>query len=142
MSSMRALLLGLALLHLGPGAAFALLAFGCDAVQPLLGSGLCAMRLLTAFAWLTSGAWLLMGQGLLTLRLLQRARTAPAPATGARLAALLALLALGALLAAAGHLLFGGTAWVLALPGALAAGWLVLANPHACLPGQDGPAAG
>jgi hypothetical protein len=137
---MRALLLFLALLHLGPGAAFALLAFGCDALQPALGSGLCEMHMLRAFAWMTLGAWLLMGLGLLAIRLLQRARALPSPAHGARLLALLALLALGVLLAAAGHLLFGGTAWVLALPATLAAGWLVLANPAACLPGADGPA--
>ncbi len=37
----RQLVVALALLHLGPGAAFALLAFGCDATPPALGGGMC-----------------------------------------------------------------------------------------------------
>ena len=48
----RRLVVGLALLHLGPGAAFALLAFGCDGTAPALGGGVCGRSELAAFAWL------------------------------------------------------------------------------------------
>lgn len=133
----RRLLLGLALLHLGPGAAFALLAFGCDGSMPALGGSICGRNAIAAFAWLTLLAWLLMGLGLAALHLLRRARAAPPPGTGARLAALLALLAEGALVASAGVWLGGGQLWVLAVPAALTAGWLMLANPLACTPGAD-----
>lgn len=134
----RKLVVGLALLHLGPGAAFALLAFGCDGGTPALGGGVCAEGVFAAFAWLTLLAWLVMGLGLAALHLLHKARAAPPPGTAARLAALLALLAEGALVAAAGVWLGGSPLWVLAVPAALAAGWLVLANPQACLPGAGG----
>jgi hypothetical protein len=131
----RRLLVGLALLHLGPGAAFAVLAFGCDGTAPALASGVCGRSELAAFGWLTLLAWLVMGLGLAALHLLQKARAAPLPGTGARLAALLALLAEGALVAAAGVWLGGSQLWVLAVPAVLAAGWLMLANPQACAPG-------
>jgi hypothetical protein len=137
----RRLLLGLALLHLGPGAAFALLAFGCDGSVAALGGRVCGRAELAAFAWLTLLAWLLMGLGLAALHLLRRARAAPPPGTGARLAALGALLALGSLVAAAGIWLGGSQLWVLTLPAALAAGWLMLANPQACAPGAGRPGA-
>jgi len=133
----RRLLVGLALLHLGPGGAFALLAFGCDGTAPALGSGVCGRGELAAFACLTLLAWLVMGLGLAALHLLHKARAAPPPGTGPRLAALLALLAEGALVAAAGVWLGGSQLWVLAVPAALTAGWLMLANPQACMPGAD-----
>jgi hypothetical protein len=130
----RKLLLALALLHLGPGLAFALLAFGCDGTPPALTGGVCDGGGLGGFLWLTLLAWLLLGLGLAAWAALQRARNTPPPATAARLLALTGLLAEGALLAAAGHWLSGSTLWVLAVPALLAAGWLVLANPQACLP--------
>jgi hypothetical protein len=133
----RKLLLFLALLHLGPGVAFALLAFGCDGATPLLRGGVCGRGELAAFAWLTLLAWLLMGLGLASLHLLRKAQASPLPGTAARLAALGALLAEGALLAAAGVWLGGSQLWVLAVPAVLALGWLMLANPQACMPGAD-----
>jgi hypothetical protein len=133
----RRLLVALALLHLGPGASFALLAFGCDGTAPALSSAVCAQGELVAFAWHTLLAWLVIGLGLAALHLLQKARAAPPPGTGPRLAALLALLALGALVAAAGVWLGGSQLWVLAVPAALTAGWLMLANPQACTPSAD-----
>jgi len=33
----------------------------------------------------------------------------------------------------------GDTAWFLAVPACLAAGWLVVANPETCLPERDRP---
>ena len=47
---------GLALLHLGPGIAFAVLAFGCDPSAPMLGP-LCARSGFSAFLGLTLAAW-------------------------------------------------------------------------------------
>jgi len=134
----RKLLVGLALLHLGPGAAFALLAFGCDGNAPALAGGICGKGVFAAFAGLTLLAWLVMGLGLAAVHLLHRACDAPPPGTAARLLALLALLAEGALVAAAGTWMGGSPLWALAIPAALAAGWLVLANPQACLPGAGG----
>lgn len=137
----RKLLLALALLHLGPAAAFALLAFGCDGSAPALGRSICGRGELAAFAWLTLLAWLLMGLGLAALHLLQKARAAPPPGIAARLAAMLVLLAEGALLAAAGVWLQGSQLWVLAVPAALAAGWLALADPQACAAAPAAPGA-
>ncbi len=130
----RKLLLGLALLHLGPGAAFALLAFGCDGSATALG-GVCGRGEMVAFAWFTLLAWSTLGLGLVALHWLHKARAAPPPGTAPRLAALLALLAEGALVATAGIGLGGSQYWVLAAPAALAMGWLVLADPRACVPG-------
>jgi len=59
---LRALVYGLAILHLGPGIAFAVLAFGCETSQPLLGS-LCEG---SGFGWffkITLAAWLVLGAG-------------------------------------------------------------------------------
>lgn len=135
----RQLLLALALLHLGPGAAFALLAFGCDGTPPALGGGMCERGALAGFGWLTLLAWLLMGLGLATWQALRQARAAPAPGTAARILALACVLAEGALLAAAGLWLTGSSLWMLAVPTLLAAGWLMLANPPACLPDTNRP---
>jgi hypothetical protein len=133
----RTLLLALALLHLGPGAAFALLAFGCDGAPPALAGDVCSQGVLGAFVGLTLLAWLVLGLGLAAWQLLRKAQAAPPPGTAPRLAALLALLAVGALVAAAGVRLGGSALWVLALPVALAAGWWMLANPQACVPRAD-----
>ena len=56
----RALLYGLAILHLGPGIAFALLAFGCDPLQPFLGA-LCQKYTVISFIGLTLVFWLVLG---------------------------------------------------------------------------------
>lgn len=51
---LRALIFGLTILHLGPGIAFALLAFGCEAPVPVLGA-LCGRRAFSSFGLLTAG---------------------------------------------------------------------------------------
>ncbi len=63
---LRALLYGLAILHLGPGMAFALLAFGCDPSQPLLGV-VCQRDTFGAFQSLTLIFWLALGVGAVAL---------------------------------------------------------------------------
>jgi len=128
---LRALIYGLTILHLGPGIAFALLAFGCDQPEPYLGA-VCGKAGLSSFGLLTMGAWLVLVVALAASRLVQRARTSAPPNTTARTLALLAVLAAGALLGAAGEWLSGSQYWFLAIPVALALGWLLLANPLAC----------
>jgi hypothetical protein len=130
---LRTLLLFLALLHLGPGLAFALLAFGCEGTTPALPGGVCGRGGLAAFAGLTVLAWLLLGLGLATLKTLRQARSTPPPGHGPRLLALLCLLLTAAVLAAAGTWLSGNPRWAWVLPAALALGWLVVANPQTCL---------
>lgn len=46
---------------------------------------------------------------------------------------LLACLLIGLGIGVAGHHLTGVAEWFLAVPGAIAVGWLFLANPEACL---------
>ncbi len=128
---LRALIYGLTILHLGPGIAFALLAFGCEQPEPYLG-GVCGKGGLSSFGLLTVGAWLVLLVALAALRLVQRSRTCAPPNTAGRVLALLAVLATGALLGAAGAWLTGSQYWFLAIPGALALGWLFLANPLGC----------
>jgi ABC-type antimicrobial peptide transport system permease subunit len=70
---LRALIYGLAILHLGPGVAFALLAFGCGQPGPLLGA-LCDSNPLSSFALLTAAAWVLMLVGLAAMYAVRRAR--------------------------------------------------------------------
>ncbi len=132
---LHALVYGLTILHLGPGIAFALLAFGCEEPEPYL-RFICAKDALSSFALLTVGAWVLLLIGLASISLVQRARRSVPPDSGRRAIALLAVLGTGALLGAAGHWLTGSQHWFLAIPGALAVGWLFLANPLACAPGQ------
>lgn len=141
---LRALIYGLTILHLGPGLAFALLAFGCDGATPSLGA-VCGESALSSFALLTAGGWLILGLGLAAVHLVRLARSSTPPRTGLRAWALIALLAVGALLGASGAWLSGSQYWFLAIPAALAAGWLFLANPLACQPedaGTDGRSAG
>lgn len=58
---LRILFHALAVLHLGPGIAFALLAFGCDGVEPALG-GLCAAASpMKFFIVVTLVSWVLLG---------------------------------------------------------------------------------
>lgn len=54
---LRTLLAALALLHLGPGLAFAVLAFGCEGVAPVLGD-FCARSQLGSFLVITLAVWL------------------------------------------------------------------------------------
>ena len=58
----RTLLYALAVLHLGPGIAFAVLAFGCDSGLPLL-EALCGKSEMWSFAVLTGGLWVVLGVG-------------------------------------------------------------------------------
>ena len=50
----------LAVLHLGPGIAFALLAFGCDGPESLLGS-LCSPSPMRFFVVVTLCSWVVLG---------------------------------------------------------------------------------
>lgn len=68
---LRALLYGLAILHLGPGIAFAVLAFGCDPSQPLLGA-ICQRDAISAFIGLTLIFWLVLSVGAVALVVLRR----------------------------------------------------------------------
>ena len=63
---LRALLYGLAILYLGPGIAFAVMAFGCDPLQPLLGA-VCQGDTLRTFMGLTLIFWLVLGVGAVAL---------------------------------------------------------------------------
>ena len=130
---LRALVYGLTILHLGPGLAFALLAFGCEEPEPHL-RFICAKDALSSFGLLTVGAWVVLLVGLAAVSFVQRARRAPPPNSGHRAIALVAVLSTGALIGAAGSWLTGSQHWFLSIPGALALGWLFLANPLACTP--------
>jgi hypothetical protein len=69
--------------------------------------------------------------------LVNKART-EAPGSGSvRLWSLLALLSFGGLVGALGLLLTGSQYGFLAVPASLGAGWLLLANPQACLRSSD-----
>lgn len=70
---LRALVYGLTILHLGPGIAFALLAFGCDQPAPLLGA-LCERSPLSSFAVLTLTAWVILLLGLAVVNVARRRR--------------------------------------------------------------------
>lgn len=64
---LRLLLAALAILHLGPGIAFALLAFGCDGAAPALGA-VCGQGGFASFAWITVVAWGVLGVAYVLLR--------------------------------------------------------------------------
>jgi hypothetical protein len=73
---LRILFHALAVLHLGPGIAFALLAFGCDGADPALG-GLCsAASPMKFFVVVTLVCWVVLGA--ISAVLLRRARAADA----------------------------------------------------------------
>jgi hypothetical protein len=127
---MRALLYGLVLLHAGPGIAFALVAFGCEGGNPFLGAA-CAKGVFF-FALLTAATWLVMGLAMAAAYLVQLARNAEGPRAGVRAWALLALTGAGAALGASGVWLTGSDAWWVAVPTAVALGWVFLANPLVC----------
>jgi hypothetical protein len=130
---LRAFVYGLTLLHLGPGLAFALLAFGCDGSAGPLGP-VCGRPMLSSFALLTVGAWAVLGTALAAVLLVGRARTATVHRTRARLWALLAVLACGASIGAGAAWLTGTDHGVLAIPAALVVAWMFLADPSACTP--------
>jgi hypothetical protein len=88
---LRALLYGLTLLHLGPGIAFALLAFGCDPIDPALSPAVCGDGGLGPFLKITVIAWAVLGAALGLWLVATRAgrfpgrladRSADGPATG------------------------------------------------------------
>lgn len=68
---LRALIYGLTILHLGPGFAFVVVAFGCDSALPLFAS-ICGQDTFAAFIRLTLWAWLVMIVVLLLALTLQR----------------------------------------------------------------------
>lgn len=68
---LRILIYGLAILHLGPGIAFAVLAFGCQAAHPLLGVA-CGRNVFMSFALMTLAGWLVLGLGLAVLLAFRR----------------------------------------------------------------------
>lgn len=55
---------------------------------------------------------------------------------GRRAVLLVLCLLAGAALGAGGYLLTGSQWWFVAVPAVLAAGWLAVADPRRCLPGQ------
>lgn len=61
---LRGLIYGLSILHLGPGFAFAVVAFGCDGTAPALES-ICQQHTFAAFIKLTLSAWAVMITALL-----------------------------------------------------------------------------
>jgi hypothetical protein len=67
---LRVLLYGLAVLHLGPGIAFAVLAFGCGPEQFL--GAFCQKDTLKVFAGMTLALWVLFGGGAVVLAALRR----------------------------------------------------------------------
>ena len=136
---LRALVYALTILHLGPGLAFALLAFGCEEPEPYL-RFICGRDALSSFGSLTVGAWVVLLAGLAAIIFVQRARRTPPPNSGPRAIALVLVLSAGALIGTAGSWLTGSQHWFLAIPGALAVGWLFLANPLECAP--KSPASG
>lgn len=134
---LRSLLCGITILHLGPAVAFALLAFGCDGATAYL-EAVCGRSALSSFALLTAGAWMILLLALAAFQLVRLARRSVPPRISLRFWALIALLALGALLGASGVWLTGSRYGFLAIPAALATGWLFLANPLACVPELHG----
>jgi uncharacterized protein (TIGR03382 family) len=58
---LRILFHALAVLHLGPGIAFALLAFGCDGMEPALGTVCSATSPMKFFGIVTLVSWVLLG---------------------------------------------------------------------------------
>ena len=58
---LRILFHALAVLHLGPGIAFALLAFGCEGLEPALGLVCSATSPMRFFGIVTLVSWVLLG---------------------------------------------------------------------------------
>lgn len=58
---LRILFHALAVLHLGPGIAFALLAFGCDGMEPALGTVCSATSPMKFFGIVTLVSWGVLG---------------------------------------------------------------------------------
>jgi len=79
---LRTLLYGLAILHLGPGLAFAIVAFGCEGAAPFLGAA-CGKNAISSFVALTVGGWFILSAGLAAVLLWRRARHASDPSTSA-----------------------------------------------------------
>jgi len=63
---LRGLIYGLSILHLGPGFAFAVVAFGCDGMSSFSGlESICQQDTFAAFIKLTLAAWAVMVAALL-----------------------------------------------------------------------------
>jgi hypothetical protein len=133
---LRWLIYGLGILHLGPGIAFGLMAFGCEGEAPPLGT-VCSASVFSGFGLLTGACWLTLIAASAAFQLVQRARLEASARTGLRVAALVAVLATGALVGATGTWLTRSQTWFLAVPAALAMAWLFLANPLVCAPPPD-----
>lgn len=61
-SMIRILVYALAILHLGPGIAFAVLAFGCDSGLPSF-DALCGKSQMQSFVIITGVLWVVLGLG-------------------------------------------------------------------------------
>lgn len=72
----RTLLHAVTILHLGPAIAFALLAFGCDGIDPALGRA-CQGSALKFFVEATLASWVVLGVGSAAYLRLRRAGSAP-----------------------------------------------------------------
>jgi hypothetical protein len=59
-----------------------------------------------------------------------------------RLVLFVVCLALGCTVGLVGWLMSGSQWWYLAIPGAMAAGWLMVANPEQCMPREEHGAGG
>ena len=73
---LRSLFHALAVLHLGPGIAFALLAFGCDGSDPALGALCAAASPMKLFVGVTLLSWVILGAA--SALFLRRSRRADA----------------------------------------------------------------
>jgi len=71
----RTLLHVVTILHLGPAIAFALVAFGCDGIDPPLGRG-CQGGSLKLFVEATLASWFVLGLGSVAYLRSRRARSA------------------------------------------------------------------
>jgi hypothetical protein len=78
---LRAVILALSFLHLGPGIAFAVLAFGCDGATPTLGDW-CGKASIASFGKITVLAWLILGVGYGIWYLLARRAQTHTPVQG------------------------------------------------------------
>ena len=57
---LRTVLAAITILHLGPGIAFAMLAFGCDGDSLVLGN-MCGHNSVLSFVAITALSWLILG---------------------------------------------------------------------------------
>jgi hypothetical protein len=91
------------------------------------------------FSAFTVGTWLLLGTGGVALHFVLRSRAAPSSALPLRVAAFASLVTFGTLVGFSGLALAESEAFFLAVPGALALGWLFVANPVECGCAENSP---